>query len=98
MAYPIASRINGVTAASLGDANDIYGWLGSNGTQTSDTTPEGVPGTLLPVGQSYPFANPVTPTTPFNLKADQFISGHSDIEKPEVGYALATAMAAGSGT
>ena len=93
VAYPIASRINGVTAAALGDANDIFGGLGSNGTQTKDTTPEGVAGTLLPVGQPYPFANGVASSTPCNLKADEFIKGHSDIQKPEVAYALTVAMA-----
>jgi len=92
VAYPIASRINGVTAAALGDANDKFGGLGSNGTQTKDSTPEGVPGFLLPVGQQYPFAVPVKPSTPFNLKSDNFIKGHSDIKHPEVGFALAVAM------
>lgn len=92
VAYPIASRINGVTAAALGDANDKFGGLGSNGTQTKDSTPEGVPGFLLPVGQQYPFAVPVKPSTPFNLKSDDFIKGHSDIKHPEVGFALAVAI------
>jgi hypothetical protein len=93
-AYPIASRINGVTAAALGDANDIFGGLGSNGTQTKDTTPERNMGTLLAVGQPYPFSNGVTPSTPYNLLADEFIKAHSDIQKPEVAYALTVAMAA----
>jgi hypothetical protein len=93
-AYPIASRINGVVAAALGDANDIFGGLGSNGTQTKDTTPEGTVGTLLAVGQAYPFANGVKPSTPCNLLADEFIKGHSDIRKPEVAFALTVAMTA----
>jgi hypothetical protein len=83
-----------VNASALGDENDIYGGLGSNGTQTADTTPERVMGTLLDVGQAYPFADRVTPSTPFNLKADQFISGHSDIQKPQVAFALTVALAA----
>jgi hypothetical protein len=93
IAYPIASRINDVKAAALGDADDVFGGLGSNGTQTKQTTPEGVPGTLLSVGGTYPFAGGCQPSTPFNLKADEFIKGHSDIQKPEVAYALAVAMA-----
>jgi hypothetical protein len=93
-AYPIASRINGVTAASLGDANDIFGGLGSNGTQTADTTPERIMGTLLAVGGAYPFAAGVKPSTPCNLKSDEFISGHSDIQKPEVAFVLTVAMTA----
>ncbi len=92
IAYPIASRINGVTAAALGDANDKFGSLGCNGAQTKDSTPESVSGLLLPVGQQYPFAAPVKPSTPFNLKSDDFIKGHSDIKHPEVGFALAVAM------
>jgi hypothetical protein len=94
IAYPIASRISGVTAAALGDANDIFGGLGSNGTQTATTTSEGVPGNLLPLGQPYPFAAGVKSATPLNLKADPFITGHSDIRKPEVAYALREGMAA----
>jgi hypothetical protein len=93
-AYPVASRINGVTAAALGDENDIYGGLGSNGTQTAQTTPERVMGTLLGVGQTYSFAGGVKASTPCNLKSDQFISGHSDIQKPEVAFLFTTAMAA----
>lgn len=93
-AYPIASRINGVVAAALGDANDIFGGLGSNGAQTKDTTPERTMGTLLAVGQTYSFANGVKPSTPCNLLADEFIKGHSDIRKPEVAFALTVAMAA----
>jgi hypothetical protein len=38
IAYPIASRINGVTAAALGDANDKFGGLGCNGTQTTNSS------------------------------------------------------------
>jgi hypothetical protein len=91
-AYPIASRINGVTAAALGDANDRFGGLGSNGTQTQTSTPEGVPGTLLAVGSAYPFATKGTPSTPYNLKADVFIKDHSDIVHPEIGYALSVAI------
>lgn len=91
-AYPIASRITGVTAAAIGDANDIFGGLGSNGTQTKDTTPEGIAGSLLALGQVYSFAAGVKSSTPYNLKADEFIKGHSDIQKPEVAFALCTAM------
>jgi hypothetical protein len=92
VAYPIASRINGVKAAELGDADDVFGGLGSNGTQTPRSTPEGVPGTLSAVGTLYPFAQKTPPSTPFNLKGDAYISGHSDIVHPEVGFALAVAI------
>lgn len=91
-AYPIASRINGVTAAALGDANDKFGGLGSNGTQTKSSTPEGIPGTLMAIGSAYPFATKVAPSTPYNLKADTFIKDHSDIRHPEVAFALTVAI------
>lgn len=94
VAYPIASRINGVTAAALGDENDKFGGLGSNGTQTGTTTVERMVGTLLDVGGSYPFAAGSKSSIPWNLKADAFIKGHSDIQNAQVGYAFATAMAA----
>jgi hypothetical protein len=46
------------------------------------------------VGQTYPFASGVKPSTPCNLLADEFIKGHSDIRKPEVAFALTVAMVA----
>ena len=93
LAYPIASRIAGQVAAAIGDENDIYGGLGSNGAQTAETTRERVVGTLLPVVGQYPFVSGSTPSTPYNLRADQFISGHSDIVNPQVAFAIATAIA-----
>ena len=93
IAYPIASRIAGQTAASMGDANDIYGGLGSNGAQNQDTTPERVVSTLFDVGGAYPFAAGATSSKPYNLLADTFISGHSDIVKPQVAYAISVALA-----
>jgi len=92
IAYPTASRLSGVVAASLGDENDIYGGLGSNGTQTGSSTPERVMATLLPVGQTYAFATGVKASTPCNLKSDTYIHGHSDICKPEVAYLMAIGM------
>ena len=93
LAYPIASRIAGQAASALGDENDLYGGLGSNGAQTAQTTPERVAGNLLNLGGTYPFAAGATSSKPYNLKADKFISGHSDIVKPEVAYAITVAMA-----
>lgn len=93
VAYPIASRIAGQTAAALGDENDIYGGMGSNGAQNQNTTPERVVGTLLDVGGSYPFAGGATSSKPYNLLADAYIGGHSDIVKPQVAYAVSVALA-----
>lgn len=92
IAYPIASRLAGQAAAALGDENDLYGGMGSNGAQTAQTTPERVVGTLLDVNGTYPFATGTTSSKPYNLRADQFISGHSDIVNPQVAYAVATAI------
>jgi len=94
IAFPIASRIAGQTASSLGDENDLYGGLGSNGAQNQFTTPERVVGTLLDVGGSYAFGAGVSSSKLFNLKADGFIAGHSDIVKPQVGFAVAMGMSA----
>ena len=83
IAYPLASRISNVKAAALGDENDPYGGMGRNGAQK---TPEaqGNAGDLLPVGGTYAFAAGKV----HNLKADEFIKGHSDITGPQVAYAL----------
>jgi hypothetical protein len=87
LAYPLASLIAGQVAAELGDKNDLYGGIGRNGAQK---TPEAVDGTLLAAGGAYAFQA----GSLYNLKADQFISDHSDICGDEVAHALLTAVAA----
>ena len=88
VAYPLASRINGVNAAALGDENDPYGGLGRNGALVR-FTPEAVAGELLAVGQPYAFSAGKA----FNLKADTFIGDHSDICKPQVAWAFLSSVA-----
>lgn len=86
-AYPIASRINGEQAAALGDASDKYGGIGRNG---AVNTGEAVNGTLLKAGApGYVFGKGKL----YNLNADATIGGHSDICRPEVAYAVLTAVA-----
>lgn len=85
--YAIASRIKNQVASGLGDKNDIYGGMGRNGAQT---TPEASNATLLGLGAPYQFAGGKL----YNLNADALISGHSDICKKEVAYALLSAVAA----
>jgi hypothetical protein len=92
IAYPIASRIAGQVASALGDENDLYGGLGSNGAQTAQTTPERVVGNLLDVGGNYAFGAGSSSSRPYNLRADKFIADHSDIIHPEIGYATVVAM------
>jgi pimeloyl-ACP methyl ester carboxylesterase len=84
-AYPIASQIARQAASWLGDKNDRYGGLGSNGAQK---TPEAVDGALLGVGGHYAFE----PRQLHNLNADAYVANHSDICGPEVAYALLTAV------
>jgi hypothetical protein len=85
--YPLASLIAGQNASRLGDANDPYGGIGRNGAQK---TPEAVAGVLGTVGSTYQFQTGKL----YNLNADALITGHSDIAKNEVAYALLTAVAA----
>ncbi|MDM0065307.1 hypothetical protein [Variovorax sp. J31P207] len=84
-AYPIASLAAGQNAASLGDANDPYGGMGRNGAQH---TPEANTTTLGAVGGSNAFVGGKV----HNLNADALIANHSDICKPEVAYALLSAV------
>jgi hypothetical protein len=86
IAYALASRLAHQTAAGLGDENDPYGGMGSNGAQK---TPEAQPDTdLLDIGGTYNFpAKKVT-----NLHADKFVSGHSDVTNPQVAHAMYTAI------
>jgi len=84
--YPLASLIAGQNASKIGDANDPYGGIGRNGAQK---TPEAVNGILGSVGSSYQFQTGKL----YNLNSDTCITGHSDIAKNDVAYALLTAVA-----
>jgi pimeloyl-ACP methyl ester carboxylesterase len=86
LAYPIASLVARQVASRLGDKNDKYGGIGSNGAQK---TPEATDSHLLPVGGAYQFEAGKL----HNLTSDEFIKGHSDICKNEVAYAVLTAVA-----
>lgn len=86
VAYPLASRMGGQNAAALGDENDPYGGLGRNG---AVKTPEAVKGTLQAVNAAYAF----TAGSIYNLNADAVITGHSDICKAPVAWALASSIA-----
>jgi hypothetical protein len=86
VAYPLASRIAGQDASALGDANDRFGGMGTNGAQH---TPESVEGTLKAVGGAYTFQDGKV----YNLDADAIIADHSDICHDEVAFALLEAVA-----
>jgi hypothetical protein len=87
IAYAIASRVAGQIAAAVGDADDPYGGLGSNGAQK---TPEATFGALLAPGAAYA---PMAPGRITNLKSDPFIANHSDIRGEAVAHAILTAVA-----
>ncbi|MGH3768835.1 MAG: hypothetical protein ACRDTX_27415 [Pseudonocardiaceae bacterium] len=86
IAYALASRVAGQIAAALGDASDVYGGIGRNGALR---TPESSDGTLLDVTDGYS----LQPGTVHNLLADRFIHSHSDVTGPQVGHAIASAVA-----
>ena len=86
VAYPLASRIAGQDASALGDANDRFGGMGTNGAQH---TPESVNGTMKAVGGAYTFEKGKI----YNLDADAIIEDHSDICHDEVAFALLKAVA-----
>ncbi len=90
MAYAIASRLSGVTAAGIGDAKSPYGGMGRNGALRSNAEDL----KLEIVSHAYPF----TAGRIFNLNGDGkrgkpgVIGGHSDVEKPEIGHAILAGM------
>ena len=87
-AYAVASRLARQNGAALGDANDPFGGIGSNGAQH---TPEATAGlALLAPGERYQLAAGRL----HNLKGDQFISGHSDVASDATAYAVLSAVAA----
>lgn len=86
VAYPLASRIAGQDASALGDAEDRFGGMGTNGAQH---TPESVDGMLKAVGGAYSFEDGKV----YNLDADAIIEDHSDICHDEVAFALLKAVA-----
>ncbi|HEX4960505.1 MAG TPA: hypothetical protein VF173_06680 [Thermoanaerobaculia bacterium] len=90
IAYPLGSRITHDVASALGDKDDPYGGMGRNGAQhlAAGTELDTATRDLGPVGTKYPFASRV-----YNLNADEFIKGHSDITKDEVAFALLSGVA-----
>jgi hypothetical protein len=84
VAYPLASRLNGESAASFGGPDDRFGGIGRNGAQhASDVSREL---SLQAANRPYTF-DPGAQI--FNLNADDIIMDHSDIVRPETAWALA---------
>jgi hypothetical protein len=91
LAYAIASRAIRQIASAMGDKNDPFGGLGSNGAQK---TAEAKDMTLPKAGA--PFETPLTKGSMTNLLADGLITSHSDVRNPNAAYAVLSAARAGA--
>jgi hypothetical protein len=89
IAYALASRFSNDQATDFGDENDVFGGLGRNGAVKMKPG-EFVKGTLLAESAAYQF----TARKVHNLQADAFVSGHSDIEGPQIANAILFAAGA----
>jgi len=87
LAYPLASRLNGDSAAAIGDANDRFGGIGRNGAQ--HLGPEARFEELRKAGAKYDFSGPARV---FNLNGDAVIRDHGDVAREETAWALASAI------
>jgi pimeloyl-ACP methyl ester carboxylesterase len=84
LAYPLASRISGDTAAALGDATDLFGGIGRNGAQHMEDLAQFV--TLLGARSPYPLAeNKLI----YNFNGDNVITSHGDVARPETAWLMA---------
>ena len=89
LAYPIASRLRNQSASAIGDANDPYGAIGSNGALFAQHEVDSAETALHRVGLPY---LPFLPRRIYNLDGGSFILGHSDVRKLEVAQALRHAL------
>jgi hypothetical protein len=90
VAYAVASRAMRQIASAMGDKNDPFGGLGSNGAQK---TTEAKDGTLPKAGA--PFDVPLTKASMTNLLSDGLIMSHGDVRNPNAAYAVLSAARAG---
>ena len=88
-AYAIASRTMNQIASAIGDKNDPYGGLGSNGAQK---TAEALNAKLPKAGT--PFDTPLANGTMTNLLSDGLITSHGDVRNPNAAYAVLSAACA----
>jgi hypothetical protein len=87
IAYAIASRIAGQVASDIGGADSRFGGLGGNGAQR---TPEAVARDMLDTAEPYDLASGRL----YNLRADKFVTGHSDVTDRHAAHAVLAAVAA----
>lgn len=88
LAYPIAVRLSFDSTSTLGTKHDKFGGLGRNGAQKTEEAADLV---LHGPPKGYSFS---APSRIFNLQADSVILGHGDIAKPELAFAMLSALAA----
>ncbi len=88
VAYPLASRISGDTAAALGDASDIYGGIGRNGAQHMGNLAADTP--LLAAQSPYQLA---PGKAIYNFNGDNVITSHGDVARPETAWLMAMRIA-----
>jgi hypothetical protein len=88
IAYPIAVRLSFDSTSTLGTKHDKFGGLGRNGAQKTE---EAADLALHGPPKAYSFS---TSSRIFNLQADKVILGHGDIAKPELAFAMLSALAA----
>jgi hypothetical protein len=87
IAYALASRFSNDDASDFGDADDVFGGIGRNGAVKMQPD-EFVKGTLLAETGVYQFAAKKV----HNLRADEFVSGHSDVTGRQVANAILYAV------
>jgi hypothetical protein len=85
-AYALAERVVRNNVRAIGDKDDPYGGMGRNGAQA---TPEAEEIALLEPGQAYAFQ----PGGIYSLNGCGIIEDHSDVKRPEVTWAFASAVA-----
>lgn len=85
VAYALASRIANQTAAFIGDRNDKFGGIGANGALKCAARDI----EMLKPGTPYSFDGGEV----YNLKADPFIAGHSQVANDATAFAVASAVA-----
>jgi hypothetical protein len=83
VAYAIASRVAGQIAAAIGDRNDPFGGLGSNGARNTDEARDG----KLPKPGGV-FDQPIASGMVTNLLADGLIANHSDVRNLSAAYTV----------
>lgn len=87
IAYALASRLARQQASGIGGPDDLYGGIGSNGALKTPERNNAVT-TLLKPDEPYHLASGKV----HNLKADDHITGHSDITNDAVAHAILSAV------